>query len=86
MCMNFLRQTLQSKAEVSSYVLQALSRICLRCCSSFPSHSHAAASLLIRELRLWTQSSEETPEVAWENAVVSEQLARAGRAARRGGM
>lgn len=39
-----------------------------------------------RELRLRTQSSEETPEVAWENAVVSEQLVRAGRAARWGGM
>lgn len=39
-----------------------------------------------RELRRWTQSSKETPEVAWENSAVSEQLARAGRAARRGGM
>lgn len=37
-------------------------------------------------MRLWTQSSKETPEVVWENSAVSEQLARAGRAARRGGM
>lgn len=36
MCLfNFLRQTLQSKAELSSYILEAVSGICLRCCCLF---------------------------------------------------
>lgn len=35
MYINFLRQTWQAKAEVSSYILQAVWGICLRCCSLF---------------------------------------------------
>lgn len=37
-------------------------------------------------MRLLTQSSEETPEVDWVNAAMSEQLERAGRAGRLAGM